>query len=151
MRANQFVCVEVDEVESYDQWVSVIVFGRYEELPEPPAYEGERFPARAEPSHGSSAAPLTVEHGDESLLAHQVLQAKGMWWEPAATAWAARTHGDRLEPYILIYYKVRIDKITGHRATRDAQDESTAAARPAPARKMGWLRSALTRMCSGWR
>ena len=32
MRANPRVCVEWDEVEEYDRWVSVIVFGRYEEL-----------------------------------------------------------------------------------------------------------------------
>ena len=35
MRANPLVCVEVDEVTAHDQWVSVIAFGRYEELPEP--------------------------------------------------------------------------------------------------------------------
>jgi uncharacterized protein len=34
MRANPLVCVEVDEVAAYDQWVSVVVIGRYEELPE---------------------------------------------------------------------------------------------------------------------
>jgi len=34
MRANPLVCVEVDEVAAYDQWVSIIAFGRYEELPE---------------------------------------------------------------------------------------------------------------------
>jgi nitroimidazol reductase NimA-like FMN-containing flavoprotein (pyridoxamine 5'-phosphate oxidase superfamily) len=149
MRANPFVCVEVDEVESYDQWVSVIVLGRYEELPKPQGGEGERLPARAEPPHGSSAAPLTTERGDEPRLAHQVLQARGMWWEPAATAWAARTHRDPSEPFTLVYYKVRIDTVTGHRATRDAQEASTASARPAPARKLGWLRMALTRMCGG--
>ena len=33
MRANPLVCVEVDEVVGQQQWVSVIVFGRYEELP----------------------------------------------------------------------------------------------------------------------
>src|ERR1022692_3412894 len=36
MRANPLVCVEVDEIVAYDQWVSVIAFGRYEELPETP-------------------------------------------------------------------------------------------------------------------
>src|ERR1700693_1728990 len=34
MRANPLVCVELDESAACDQWVSVIVFGRYEELPE---------------------------------------------------------------------------------------------------------------------
>ena len=34
MRANPLVCVEVDDVVAHDQWMSVIAFGRYEELPE---------------------------------------------------------------------------------------------------------------------
>ena len=36
MRANPLVCVEADEVVSPEEWVSVIVFGRYEELPDTP-------------------------------------------------------------------------------------------------------------------
>jgi nitroimidazol reductase NimA-like FMN-containing flavoprotein (pyridoxamine 5'-phosphate oxidase superfamily) len=32
MRANPLVCVETDEVASSEEWVSVIIFGRYEEL-----------------------------------------------------------------------------------------------------------------------
>ena len=34
MRANPLVCVEVDDIMANDKWISVIVFGRYEELPE---------------------------------------------------------------------------------------------------------------------
>ena len=34
MRANPLVCVEMDEVRGDDRWLSVIAFGRYEELPE---------------------------------------------------------------------------------------------------------------------
>ena len=34
MRANPLVCVEWDEVTSFDHWISVIVYGRYEELPD---------------------------------------------------------------------------------------------------------------------
>lgn len=146
MRANPLVCVEVDEVESYDQWLSVIVFGRYEEFPQPYEGIGDRLPARAESSLRLVRAPVTMESG-EPRLAHQVLQAKSMWWEPAASAWAARGHRDRSDPYVLVYYKVRIDKVTGYRATGDVQDASTVSARPASARKLGWLRSALTRMC----
>ena len=32
MRDNPLVCVEADEVIDYDNWMSVLVFGRYEEL-----------------------------------------------------------------------------------------------------------------------
>ena len=44
MRANPLVCVEVDEVAAYDRWVSVIAFGRYEELPKPPGSDGATPP-----------------------------------------------------------------------------------------------------------
>jgi len=153
MRANPLVCVEVDEVDSYDQWMSVVVLGRYEELPEPQGGGGGRVPTRAESSQGSIAKLHTTESGGETLLAHQVLQATGMFWEPAWTAWAAHTNRDSSERYILVYYKVWIDKVTGHRATRDAHATSTASVQPAPARKPGWLRTALTRVCGGrpWR
>ena len=146
LRVNPLVCVEVDDVKSYNEWISVIVLGRYEELPRP-GNECERLPARAEVSPGSNAGPHTTACGDEAHLAHQVLQSKGMWWEPASATWTARTHRESPEPFIPIYYKVRIDKITGHRATRDAQDAATDSVSPAPARRLGWLQRALTRFC----
>jgi len=34
MRANPLVCVEADELISPQNWASVIVFGKYEELPD---------------------------------------------------------------------------------------------------------------------
>jgi len=46
MRANPKVCVQVDEIESQNRWLSVIANGRYEELPEP-LYEAERAHARS--------------------------------------------------------------------------------------------------------
>ena len=39
MRANPLVCVEADEVVSPHRWVSVVIFGRYEELPDTPESE----------------------------------------------------------------------------------------------------------------
>ena len=42
MRDNPLVCVEADEVESTQKWSTVIVFGRYEELPKTPDYEDAR-------------------------------------------------------------------------------------------------------------
>src|SRR5450755_4358697 len=49
MRGNPLVCVEVDEVAAYDQWVSVIVNGRYEELPEPTGNDTGRLRAPKRP------------------------------------------------------------------------------------------------------
>jgi uncharacterized protein len=116
MRANPLVCVEVDEVTSDDQWVSVIAFGRYQELPDTAGHDGPRLPTRAEASHGSRAIPDAARRDSERLLAYEVLQAHAMWWEPAA---AVRAHGDRAEPFIPIFYKIRINQVTGHQATRD--------------------------------
>jgi len=41
MRANPKVCVQTDEIQNQGQWISVIVHGEYEELPEP-QYKAER-------------------------------------------------------------------------------------------------------------
>ena len=42
MRANPLVCVEEDEVVSSDKWASVIVFGRYEEIPDSADVQSQR-------------------------------------------------------------------------------------------------------------
>ena len=42
MRENPLVCLEVDELTAHGQWASVVVFGRYEELPPTPEFEGSR-------------------------------------------------------------------------------------------------------------
>src|SRR5512141_2678607 len=42
MRANPLVCVEVDNITSDDEWMSVVVFGHYEELPDLPEYKYAR-------------------------------------------------------------------------------------------------------------
>src|SRR5947207_9265572 len=55
MRANPLVCVEVDEVEAHDQGVSVIVFGRYEELT--PGSDGARVRAQERPRLVGEAMP----------------------------------------------------------------------------------------------
>ena len=37
MRENPLVCLEIDEVITHAHWTSVVVFGRYEELPALPS------------------------------------------------------------------------------------------------------------------
>jgi hypothetical protein len=41
MRANPKVCVQADEIQNQGEWISVIVYGEYEELPDP-QYTAER-------------------------------------------------------------------------------------------------------------
>lgn len=89
MRANPLVCLETDEVVSSQQWASVIVFGRYEELPD--------FP----------------EHQSARAHAHHLLELRNTWWEPGYV----KTIVDGIErPLMPVFYRIRIVEITGHRA-----------------------------------
>jgi nitroimidazol reductase NimA-like FMN-containing flavoprotein (pyridoxamine 5'-phosphate oxidase superfamily) len=90
MRTNPLVCVEADEVVSPQEWVSVIVFGRYEELPDTPEYEVERE------------------------VAHNLLQTRATWWEPGYLK--TILHG-RERLLVSVFYRIHVVHITGHRAT----------------------------------
>ena len=90
MRSNPLVCLEIDERTSHHQWMSIVVFGRYEELPDTPEYEYARAHAL------------------------EVLQKRPMWWQPACVA------TERREQRPPILYRIHIDQVTGHRATPDA-------------------------------
>ena len=91
MRANPRVCVEVDELTSRSQWMSVVVFGRYEELPDEPATSAARAHAQ------------------------QVLQRHATWWEYTAIPGAEWRR--KAGPFTPIYYRVHIDGLSGHLAT----------------------------------
>ena len=90
MRANPLVCVEADEVVGPEEWVSVIVFGRYEELPDTPEYQFER------------------------ALAYSLLREKALWWETAYLK--TILHGTE-RPLVPVFYRIHVVQITGHRAT----------------------------------
>jgi nitroimidazol reductase NimA-like FMN-containing flavoprotein (pyridoxamine 5'-phosphate oxidase superfamily) len=89
MRANPLVCVEADEVTSSQQWTSVVAFGRYEELPDEPRYDAER------------------------RLAHSLLSERPLWWEPG---YARTLIGGAERPLDLVYFRIDVGQITGHRA-----------------------------------
>jgi uncharacterized protein len=90
MRQNPLVCLESDELVSHGQWASVIVSGRYEELPNTPEYAGER------------------------QVAERLFQRHPMWWEPASVP----LPGDH--PRRPIVFRVRIGRLTGRRASGPA-------------------------------
>ena len=92
MRANPLVCVEADEVVSPEQWVSVIVFGRYEELLDTPEYQGTR------------------------AFAHALLKRHAVWWEPAYAKTILHGTERPLEP---VFYRIHGRRITGHYAIPD--------------------------------
>ena len=90
MRTNPRVCLEVDEQTAHAHWQSIVVFGRYEELPDLPQYEAAR------------------------VKAFELLQQHIMWWEPA---YVGATHRDLPHSDTPIFYRIKIDRITGRRAT----------------------------------
>lgn len=94
MRSNPLVCLEIDERTSRHEWMSVVISGRYEELPDTP------------------------EFGAERERAHAALQKRAMWWEYATIPGAEWRR--KREPFAPIFYRIHIDKMTGHRATSTA-------------------------------
>ena len=113
MRMNPLVCVEADEIVSQHQWTTVIVSGSYEEMPDVPEWERER--ARA----------------------HELLQQRAMWWQPAYVASTHRGVPHSLEP---VCYRIRIDRISGHRATPDSVEVFQSLSTDSPATGVrGWL------------
>jgi uncharacterized protein len=87
MRSNPLVCLEIDERKSHNQWMSVVVCGRYEELPD------------------------TQKYAHARAHALEVLQKRTMWWEPACVS------ADEQEQRSPIFYRIHIEQMTGRRAT----------------------------------
>ena len=97
MRANPKVCVEVDEIVNHFQWMSVIVTGRYQELPN------------------------TADRGAERLHAIQVLEKRVLWWRTALAAKELPTRHQNADP---LFYCIHIDSMTGHRAVPDVVESA---------------------------
>jgi nitroimidazol reductase NimA-like FMN-containing flavoprotein (pyridoxamine 5'-phosphate oxidase superfamily) len=86
MRANPLVCLQADQVMSDDEWVSLVILGRYDELPD------------------------TLEHKRDRELAFQLLQQRANWWE-AGYAKTIVQHAERkMEP---VYFRIQITQISG--------------------------------------
>jgi len=89
MRTNPLICVQADEVLNLDTWTSVVVLGRYEELPETREYSAERNKAQS------------------------LLLKRTSWWMTAYAASVARGHDEAPLP---VFYRIRIGDISGLRA-----------------------------------
>jgi nitroimidazol reductase NimA-like FMN-containing flavoprotein (pyridoxamine 5'-phosphate oxidase superfamily) len=96
------VCVEVDEVLSHFRWSSVIVLGRYEELPDTPEYREVRLQARLR------------------------LERRALWWQ---TAYAVGQVRSKPHPSSTIFYCIHIEEITGRRATTDPVESAVGLSR----------------------
>jgi len=96
MRANPRVCVEVDEIENPSQWTSVIVNGRYQELPEP-------------------------QYTDEREHARKLLEKHYHWWQPALGERQLRMGDELIDP---LFFRIQTDSMTGlHAVDESAESE----------------------------
>jgi uncharacterized protein len=138
MRANPLVCVEWDEIATYNRWESIVVFGRYEELSDSEETEQGRRPTRAP----MRASPLLDEadDGQHVMLAHKLLQAHTNWWQPGYAAYAASKHRDQTQEFKALYYRIRIDSVTGRRALPDADEKSNSDASASERGSGSWIR-----------
>ena len=88
MRENPCVCLEADTVNSAEDWTSVVVVGRYEELTDTP------------------------EHYNQRLQALALLQGRPMLWEPGTSS---PPHEQNRHGYAPVFYRIVVERITGYR------------------------------------
>ncbi len=79
---------------SAHKWMSVIVFGRYEELLDTPEWRSERE------------------------FAWNVLRQYAMWWEPGYAKTIVHGTERLLAP---VFYRIHVDRITGRHATLEPE------------------------------
>jgi uncharacterized protein len=99
MRQNPLVCVLADDIKSEHEWTSVLVMGRYEELPDNLQYEALR------------------RH------AHELLEKRSLWWRLAIASSQTRDEHLRVLP---ILYRIQIKEISGHRSSADQESQGDA-------------------------
>ena len=92
MRSNPKVCVQIDEIRSQSDWVSVIANGDFQELPEP-QFEHERARART------------------------LLQKRHHWWLNAMAERRIRLRDEEVQP---LFFRIRIASVTGLRGRAEA-------------------------------
>ena len=85
MRENPKVCLEIEEIVDKDQWTTVVVIGRYEEIQSAP-HEAE--------------ARRRAEH---------LFQQRPEWWFPAAAKVSSTEHAE------IVIYRIKIGRMTGRR------------------------------------
>jgi len=91
MRLNPLVCGKGDEMQSEEDWASVVVRGRCEELLEKPEY-----------------------YSETRRKAQASLEKRFLWGQEGFAA--ARTRQE-LSRNIPVFYCIHIEEITGHRAS----------------------------------
>jgi nitroimidazol reductase NimA-like FMN-containing flavoprotein (pyridoxamine 5'-phosphate oxidase superfamily) len=89
LRLNPHACVQIEQLVTPDEWQSVLLEGRYQELPDDEKWH------------------------DEHMYAWSLLQQRANWWEPGM--YKSRD-AVGLTP---VFYSIQIEVISGRHATRD--------------------------------
>ncbi|HXZ79564.1 MAG TPA: pyridoxamine 5'-phosphate oxidase family protein [Terriglobales bacterium] len=88
MRANPKVCLEVEEIKSQSQWMTLVATGLYQELPEP-------------------------QYADEREHARELLEKHHHWWLNAMAERQLKSADHLIAP---IFFRIHLDSMTGLRA-----------------------------------
>lgn len=94
MRENPRVCLEIDWVNHGDDWSSVVVVGRYEELGDTP------------------------DHYNQRLRALELLRSRAMAWEPRSRS---APNGAKTPSYTQVFFRIVVDRVTGFRGVPSAE------------------------------
>jgi len=92
MRENPSVCVEFEEGSVATNWATVLVTGKFEEL------------------------PSTPEHDAQRTRAYLLLKEHPRWWEPS---YAKTVVEGKTRPMELLYFRILIEGVSGRRAIPD--------------------------------
>lgn len=95
MRSNPQVCLQVDEIKSKSEWMSVIVNGKYDELRDP-------------------------QRSAERAHAREVLEKEHSWWLNAIAERRARVSDLLIEP---LFFRIHIDSMTGLKASEEPSSQ----------------------------
>jgi len=93
MRENPLVCVEVEHVCGQNFWESVVINGRYEELPD------------------------KLEFAEQRKQAQAVLEKRALWWQ---TGYAASQSRGEPKPATPVFYCIHVDEMSGHKMRPDS-------------------------------
>jgi uncharacterized protein len=93
MRDNPRVCLEIDDVKGWNDWMSVVASGRYQELSDTPDWHAER------------------------QRAHSLLEQRAMWWQPGSLPIIGRTSRGEASP---VFFRIIVERLSGHRGTAES-------------------------------
>jgi hypothetical protein len=94
MRRNPKVCVEVEDISDKQNWTTIVIFGRYEEIPDEPGREDERAKAR------------------------ELLAKSPTWWQPAYFVGSERADVEEVP----VFFRIKIEKMSGHHSYNEQID-----------------------------